>query len=225
MPKNSPPSHLHPLPFQIPPVNALCFFGRTQGRTIRYLEGGGLEFLLLGNFFFNSERKQSFFLSINFRQIFFHVSCYIILFTFSFVDLSFFSGYVIYCIRWCFYLFFYCLIYVFFGQFLFLGTNFFVIRKLSPPSEEVGTCWFTSVRPVCACHSFLSVCPACNSVAKRSYVLTCKSSIYFLFAGVTAHSLACHSPSKRRYKHTCEKSRYFHFAVSSSACHSPSKRR
>ena len=33
---------------------------RDKGRTIRYL-GGGLEFLLLANFFFTSERKQSFF--------------------------------------------------------------------------------------------------------------------------------------------------------------------
>ena len=54
-------------------------------------------------------------------------------------------------------------------------------------------------------------------------MLTCKSSIYFLFAGVTALYVACHSPCKRRYMHTCEISRYFHFAVCSSACHSPSK--
>ena len=41
-----------------------------KGRTIRYLGGGGLEYLLLANFFFTSERKQSFFLAINVRQLF-----------------------------------------------------------------------------------------------------------------------------------------------------------
>ena len=91
------------------------------------------------------------------------------------------------------------------------------------PSEEVGICWFTSVRSVCQlslCMAFFSV-----TVTKRLYVLTCKSSIYFLFADVTVLTFACHSPSKSRYKHTCEISRYFWFTVCSSACHSPSKRR
>ena len=45
-----------------------------KGRTIRYLGGGGrLEFLLLANFFFTSERKQSFYLASNVRQFFFYV--------------------------------------------------------------------------------------------------------------------------------------------------------
>ena len=92
---------------------------------------------------------------------------------------------------------------------------------------EVRTCWFTSVHSVCLSRSVCSIhfCPAFNSVAKRLYVLTCKSITYFLFAGVTALSFACHSPSKTRYMHICEISKYFHFAVCSSAYHNPSKRR
>ena len=105
--------------------------------------------------------------------------------------------------------------------------NVYYHYYVSPLYTEVGTCCFTSVHSVCLSRSVcpIHLCTACNSVAKRPYVLTSKSSTYVLFAGVTALSFACHSPSKKRYMHTCEISRYFHFAVCSIACHSPSKRR
>ena len=90
---------------------------------------------------------------------------------------------------------------------------------------EVETCCFTSVRSVCESVCPIHFCATCNSFAERLYVLACKLSTYFFFAGITALSFAFRSPSKRRYNHTCELSRYFYFAVCSSAFHRPCKRR
>ena len=50
------------------------WFGDIRDGPLDFWGGGGLELLLLANFLFTSERKQSFFLAINVQQFFFYVS-------------------------------------------------------------------------------------------------------------------------------------------------------